>query len=109
MQLIEAAHAARRPLALVDANDSFDPDGATNEQLAALLWVRCTGLEQAVHATDLLLRDGNLPLVVLDLMMCDGRQAQAVHSSTCHRLPTPRGRPWEHRARVYARANYGGH
>ena len=42
--VLEEAYAARKPLALVDASDSFDADGTANEQLGALLWVRCGGL-----------------------------------------------------------------
>ena len=64
--LIDSAHATGKYLALVDAGDSFDADKLTNEQLAAVLWVRCSGPEQAIKATDLICRDNNLPLVVLD-------------------------------------------
>lgn len=84
--LIESTQAAGKHLALVDAGDSFDPDGLTNEQLAALLWVRCQGPEQAIKATDLLCRDNNLPLVVLDLMMCSPQQARAIPSTYWYRL-----------------------
>ena len=84
--LIESAQAAGRRLALVDAGDCFDPDGLTNEQLSALLWVRCQGPEQAIKATDLLCRDNNLPLVVLDLMMCSERQVRAIPSTYWYRL-----------------------
>ena len=84
--LIGSMQAAGKRLALVDANDSFDPDGLTNEQLSGLLWVRCAGPEQAIKATDLLCRDNNLPLVVLDLMMCSHRQARAIPSTYWYRL-----------------------
>ena len=84
--LIASTHAAGGHLALVDAGDSFDPDGLTNEQLAALLWVRCHGPEQASKATDLLCRDNNLPLVVLDLMMCSEREVRAIPSTYWYRL-----------------------
>ena len=84
--LIESTRAAGKHLALVDAGDSFDPDGLTNEQLAALLWVRCQGPEQAIKATDLLCRDNNLPLVVLDLMMCSERQVRVIPSTYWYRL-----------------------
>ena len=35
--------------------------------LSRLLWVRCRGAAEAMKAADLILRDGNLPLVLLDL------------------------------------------
>ena len=84
--LVEASHAAGRTLALVDAGDSFDPDGLTNEELAALLWVRCHEPAQAIKATDLLCRDNNLPLVVLDLMMCSEAQVRAIAATYWYRL-----------------------
>ena len=84
--LIESAQAAGRHLALVDASDCFDPDGLTNEELTALLWVRCHSPEQAIKATDLLCRDNNLPLVVLDLMMCTEREVRAIPATYWYRL-----------------------
>lgn len=84
--LVESTQAAGKHLALVDAGDSFDPDGLTNRQLAALLWVRCNGPEQAIKATDLLCRDNNLPLIVLDLMMCSERQVRAIPATYWYRL-----------------------
>lgn len=84
--LIESAHAAGKYLALVDAGDSFDADGLTNEQLSAVLWVRCSGPEQAMKATDLICRDNNLTLVVLDLMMCSERQVRAIPATFWYRL-----------------------
>ena len=84
--LIEFTQAAGKHLALVDAGDSFDPDGLTNGQLEALLWVRCNGPEQAIKATDLLCRDNNLPLIVLDLMMCSERQVRAIPATFWYRL-----------------------
>ena len=86
LALIEAARASRHRLALVDGGNSFDPDGLQNEQLSALLWVQCMGAKQAVRVADLLLRDGNLPLIVLDLMTCSVRDVQAVASSSWYRL-----------------------
>lgn len=84
--LVESVQAAGKHLALVDASDCFDPDGLTNEQLAALLWVRCTAPGQAIKATDLLCRDNNLPLVVLDLALCSPKQVRAIASTYWYRL-----------------------
>ena len=53
--------------ALIDGSDHFDPQSAGEDVLASLLWVRCRTAPEALRCTDLLLRDGNLPLVVLDL------------------------------------------
>lgn len=53
--------------ALIDGSDSFDPASAGAGLLASLLWIRCRQAADALRSADLLLRDGNLPLVVLDL------------------------------------------
>src|SRR5438105_1163638 len=65
--LLRAAARAGRWLALIDGRDCFDPQSVENETLAHLLWVRCTNAAQAIQAADLLARDGNLPLIALDL------------------------------------------
>ena len=55
--------------ALVDASDSFDPASAAaaGTEFARLLWVRCTGAEQAIRSADLLVHSGGWGVVVLDL------------------------------------------
>lgn len=72
--------------ALVDAGGSFDPCGCYPMALRRLLWVPCKDAEQAMKVTDLLLRDGNLPLVVLDLQMTGERQLRRIAASTWHRF-----------------------
>ena len=66
---------------------SFDPQSADPATLPRLLWVRCADVMQAVKAADLLLRDGNLPLIVLDLQNAAGAgNAASVPASTWHRF-----------------------
>ncbi len=72
--------------ALVDAGRSFDPQGSESDALQRLLWVRCDTPKQAVKATDLLLRDGNLPLVMLDFQTVPLREIQRIPASTWHRF-----------------------
>ena len=84
--LIESTQKTGQHLALVDAANSFDPDGLPTEQLAALLWVQCSGYEHAMKSLDLLLRDGNLPLVILDLTLCPEREVRAIPSTFWYRL-----------------------
>jgi hypothetical protein len=65
------AHASARGefCALIDGSDSFDPSSASSAgtDLRRLLWVRCTGLEQAIRSADLLVHSGGWGLVVLDV------------------------------------------
>lgn len=77
--------AARRFLALVDGTDSFDAETVEPEVLSRLLWVRCTRAEEALKAADLLLRDRNVPLVVLDLKLNPAAQLRKISSSAWYR------------------------
>lgn len=55
--------------AFVDVNDALNPQSGTaaGVVLNQLLWVRCSDLEQALKATDLLLQGGGFGLVAVDL------------------------------------------
>jgi hypothetical protein len=72
--------------ALVDAADSLEPADWPLFCMARLLWVRCRGIEQALRATDLLLRDGNCQLLALNLQRVPKRQLATIPCSTWHRF-----------------------
>ncbi|MGC6427174.1 MAG: hypothetical protein ACON5H_09295 [Akkermansiaceae bacterium] len=76
------------PLALVDGRDQFDPGSQGNSRCGRLFWVRCHDIGQAIQATDLLLRDGNLPLVVLDLHLSPERELRRIPRALWHRYKT---------------------
>lgn len=80
--LIHTCAINRHHLALIDGTDSFDPQAPT----PSLLWIRCQKTEHAPKAADLLLRDGNLPLVLMDLQLSPRREVQGIPSSTWFRL-----------------------
>ena len=84
--LLEKARREGFFLALVDGRDSFDPQSLGNQRLRHLLWVRCTKALDAVKAADLLLRDGNFPLVVLDLVLNSSSELRKIPSSSWYRL-----------------------
>jgi hypothetical protein len=63
--VIAATNHSARLVALVDGKNSFDP-GLLNP---TVLWVRCTQLEQAAKAVDLLIRDHNVALTILDFKL----------------------------------------
>jgi len=50
---------------LVDG-DGFDPRSFSDAACSRLLWVRCGRVEELMRAADLLIRDGNIPFVLLD-------------------------------------------
>jgi hypothetical protein len=84
--LLEPQQEVRQPVALVDGCDAFDPASVTQAARERLLWLRCQGLTSATRAADLLLRDGNIPLVLLDLQLCAKRELLGQPSSLWHRL-----------------------
>jgi hypothetical protein len=76
-------------VALIDGSDSFDPSalaGVGNVRLPHLLWVRCTKALDAIKATDLLLRDGNFPLVIVDLILNPPAELSKIPATTWYRL-----------------------
>lgn len=83
--LLQSAHRAGFFLALIDGSDSFDPQ-TSGQALRNLLWVRCHQASQAVQAADLLLRDGNFPLVVLDLVLNAGDELRKIPQTHWYRL-----------------------
>ena len=67
--LLQVANRDHFFLALIDGRDSFDPQPLGNPLLRNLFWVRCTTALKTIKAADLLLRDGNFPLVIIDLVL----------------------------------------
>lgn len=84
--LLQAAHQERYFVALIDGRDSFDPQPLGNARLRHLLWVRCTRALEAVKAADLLLRDGNFPLVILDLVLNADEELRKIPQTSWYRL-----------------------
>jgi hypothetical protein len=85
-QLIRQAGATHQWIALIDGADSFDPGAFDNATLEHLLWLRCKNAPEAVKATDFILRDGNLPVIVLDLALNPTRELRKIPSSTWYRF-----------------------
>jgi hypothetical protein len=86
LRLLQRAHEGRHFLALIDGRDSFDPEPLGNKRLRNLLWVRCRQTLEAVKAADLLLRDGNFPLVILDLVLNAPAELRKIPQSSWYRL-----------------------
>jgi len=87
--LLQAAHRDRYFLALIDGRDSFDPSALGelgNVRLRNLLWVRCSKALEALKAADLLLRDGNFPLVIIDLVLNPPEELRKIPQTTWYRL-----------------------
>lgn len=84
--LLRRAARHRYFIALIDGRDSFDPESIGAAALRHLLWIRCAKTSEALQAADLLLRDGNFPLVVLDLVLNPAAELRKIPQSNWYRL-----------------------
>src|SRR5436309_13298815 len=84
--LIHCAYRDNYFLALIDGRDWFDPFGVENPRLQHLLWVRCSKASEAIKASDLLLRDGNFPLVIVDLVLNAPEELRKIPQTNWYRL-----------------------
>ena len=85
-RLLAAPRERRMRVALVDALDAFDPQSHDPPLLQHLVWVRCRTLDEAMHAADILVRDANLALVMVDLRGVAARALRGVPATTWYRL-----------------------
>jgi hypothetical protein len=84
--LVHCAYRDNYFLALIDGRDSFDACGLDNAWLQHLLWVRCSKASEGVKAADLLLRDGNFPLVIIDLVRNGPDELRKIPQTNWYRL-----------------------
>jgi hypothetical protein len=84
--LIRSAYRNNYFLALIDGRDSFDPCGLDNLSLRHLLWLRCSNAHETIKTADLLLRDGNFPLVIVDLVLNAPEELRKIPQMNWYRL-----------------------
>jgi hypothetical protein len=84
--LLRSAHRDGYFVALIDGRDSFDPQPLGKDCLHHLLWVRCAKALEAIKAADLLLRDGNFPLVIVDLILNPAEELGKIPQTSWYRL-----------------------
>jgi hypothetical protein len=85
-QLLQATRAHGLRVALVDRDDAFDPGSWPAFALEHLVWVRPRHLEEALAAADLLARDANLGLLVLDLRHTSRGELRRIPATRWYRL-----------------------
>lgn len=76
----------RLRVALIDGSDSFDPQSFSQDELAHLVWVRCQAFRQVMQAADLLARDANFGLIILDLRRQSERELRQEPPTAWYRL-----------------------
>ena len=86
--LLNAAAQHGYHLALIDGQDSFDPQSAGHKACQRMLWLRCRNANEALKAADLILRDGNLPMSVLDLRLNPDHELRKLNKQIWYRLQT---------------------
>ena len=84
--LLRSAQRDHRFVALIDGSDSFDPGSSDKSALRHLLWVRCGKGFDAIKAADFLLRDGNFPLVIVDLVLNRANELRKIPQTSWYRL-----------------------
>jgi hypothetical protein len=84
--LLRQAAQTGQIVAFVDGADSLEVTQLEETVLSRLLWVRCRSAAEALKAADLLLRDGNAPLVLLDIAINPEKQLRAIPATTWYRL-----------------------
>jgi hypothetical protein len=84
--MIQAAQREHSFLALIDGSDSFDPEPLGNDALRHLLWLRCSSTVQAIKSADLLLRDGNFPVIMIDLVLNPANEVRKIPQTSWYRL-----------------------
>jgi hypothetical protein len=85
-RLLASVRAARRRVALIDATDAFAPEALAPDDLRHVVWARARNLAEALAVADILVRDGNFAVVVLDLRDVPRRELQRTPASSWHRL-----------------------
>lgn len=88
LHLMHHAWKAGQFCAIIDAKDSFDPTPLPTSLQRKLLWVRTHHAVDAMKATDLLLRDGNIPFIFLDLGLNPLQEIRRLSSSEWYRFQT---------------------
>jgi hypothetical protein len=85
-RILEIARAQRLRVALIDGTDGFDPQSFTPDALAHLVWVRCHEMRQVMQAADLIARDANFGLVLIDLRRQAERELRQEPPTAWYRL-----------------------
>lgn len=83
--LIHRALGENKFTAVIDGQDSLDVT-QLGENLSRLLWVRCRSTAESLKAADLILRDGNLPFVLLDLASNPAVQLRKIPATMWYRF-----------------------
>jgi hypothetical protein len=84
--LLSLAARQNQIIAFIDGNDSLDVTQIEQSVLSRMLWVRCRDAIKTLQAADLVLRDNNFPLVLVDLKSNAESQLRKIPSTSWYRF-----------------------
>ena len=84
--LLARTRGARLRVALVDAADGFAPRSFSPDLLRHLVWVRAKSLGEALACADVLVRDGNYAVLIVDVRGVPARELNRQPVHVWHRL-----------------------
>ena len=85
-QLLRTTRAARQRVCLIDGGDGFVPAELPTDALRHLVWVRGRSATDTLAVADILVRDGNYAVVLIDLRGLPERALLKIPTTTWHRL-----------------------
>jgi hypothetical protein len=84
--LIHRGAEERQIIGMVDGADSLDVVSMAPRDLSRLLWVRCRCAAEALRSADLILRDNNFSVVLVDLKLNPESELRKIPAQTWYRL-----------------------
>ena len=85
-ELLRTTRRARQRVALIDGANGFVAEDVPSDALRHLVWVRAHNGNEAFAAADILVRDGNYAVVILDLRGIAERTLLKTPATLWHRL-----------------------
>lgn len=85
-ELLRTTRRARQRVALIDGANGFVAEDVPPDTLRHLVWVRAHNANEAFAAADILVRDGNYAVVIVDLRGISERTLLKTPATTWHRL-----------------------
>jgi len=84
--LIHCAAVEKQIIAVIDGTDCLDVLSMAPRDLSRLLWVRCQVAADALKSADLLLRDNNFSMVLVDLKFNPESELRKIPAMTWYRM-----------------------
>lgn len=84
--LIHRAAREKQIIGMIDGADSLDVVSLASQDLSRLLWVRCRLASEALGSADLILRDNNFSMVIVDLKLNPEAELRKIPAMTWYRL-----------------------